>query len=248
MMTIAFAPLRFYGIAPLVLFPVLVACLHARPREAARLAFWFGAGLFLFGTYWLYTSIHVFGKAPLWIAILLMLGLVVVMGWYFAATGWLIARLAGGDQWRLVAVAPAAWVAVEWFRGWFLTGFPWLSAGYSQVDSPLAGWLPLLGVYGVSFLLLLSASAFIVVLERTGRERRLAVAIVVLPWLAGALLNAVQWTEPAGEPRRTTIVQGGVSQDQKWMADQFEPTLELYYSSVLQHRDSALIVWPEVAI
>ncbi|MGH8166811.1 MAG: apolipoprotein N-acyltransferase, partial [Woeseiaceae bacterium] len=70
MMTIAFAPLRFYGIAPLVLFPVLVACLHARPREAARLAFWFGAGLFLFGTYWLYTSIHVFGQAPLWIAIL----------------------------------------------------------------------------------------------------------------------------------------------------------------------------------
>ena len=248
MMTIAFAPLRLYGIAPLALFPVLIACLHARPREAARLAFWFGAGLFLFGTYWLYTSIHVFGEAPLWIAILLMLGLVVVMGWYFAATGWLIATLTGGDQWRFVAVAPAAWVAVEWFRGWFLTGFPWLSVGYSQVDSPLAGWLPLLGVYGVSFLLLLSASAFIVVLERTGRERRFAVAIVVLPWLAGALLNAVQWTEPAGEPRRTTIVQGGVSQDQKWMADQFEPTLELYYGSVLQHRDSALIVWPEVAI
>lgn len=248
MMTIAFAPLRFFGIAPLVVFPVLIACLHARPRDAARLAFWFGAGLFLFGTYWLYTSIHVFGQAPVWIAVLLMVGLVAVMACYFAAIGWLIAALAGGHTWRLVLVAPAGWVAVEWFRGWFLTGFPWMSLGYSQIDSPLAGWLPLFGVYGVTFLVILSASAFIVVLECAGRQRHFAAAIAVLPWLVGAGLSWVQWTESNGDPRRTTIVQGGVSQDRKWLAEQFGPTLDLYRNSLLEHRDSALVVWPEVAI
>ena len=142
MLTIAFAPLGFNALAPLVLLPLLSAFLHARPRDAARLAFWFGAGLFLFGTYWLYTSIHVFGQAPLWVAILLMVGLVVIMGWYFAAIGWLVTVVTDGDPRRLVLAAPAGWVAVEWFRGWFLTGFPWMSIGYSQVDSPLAGWLP----------------------------------------------------------------------------------------------------------
>jgi apolipoprotein N-acyltransferase len=248
MLTIAFAPLRFHAIAPLVVIPVLIACLHARPRDAARLLFWFGTGLFLFGTYWLYTSIHVFGQAPLWIALLLMLGLVAVMGCYFAAIGWLIAALAAGNPWRFVGIAPAGWVAVEWFRGWFLTGFPWMSLGYGQVDSPLAGWLPLFGVYGVSFLVVLSASAFIVVLECTGRKRQLAAAIAVLPWLAGFGLHGVQWTEVAGDPRTTTIVQGGVSQDRKWLPEQFEPTLDLYRDSILQHRDSTLIVWPEVAI
>jgi apolipoprotein N-acyltransferase len=248
LLTTAFAPLGFYVLAPLIVLPLLAACLHARPREAARLAFWFGAGLFLFGTYWLYTSIHVFGEAPLWIAVVLMLGLVAIMAWYFAAIGWLIATLAAGNPWRLVAVAPAGWVAVEWFRGWFLTGFPWLSVGYSQVDSPLAGWLPLFGVYGASFLVLSSASAVFVVLERRGVHQWGAAGVAILPWIVGAALQSLQWSEPSASPRKTTIVQGGVSQDRKWLREQFATTLDLYHSSVLSHRDSDLFLWPEVAI
>src|SRR3990170_2768740 len=128
----------------------------------------------------------------------------------FAAIGWLIATLAAGNPWRLVAVAPAGWVAVEWFRGWFLTGFPWLSIGYSQADSALAGWLPVVGVYGASFLVLLSASAVFVVLEHRGPQRWGAVAVAILPWILGAGLQTMQWSEPSGGPRKATIVQGGV--------------------------------------
>jgi apolipoprotein N-acyltransferase len=248
MLTTAFAPLGLYALAPPIVLPLLAACLHATPREASRLAFCFGAGLFLFGTYWLYTSIHVFGQAPLWIAVALMVGLVAIMGGYFAAMGWLIATLAAGNPWRLVAAAPAGWVVVEWFRGWFLTGFPWLSIGYSQVDSPLAGWLPVLGVYGASFLLIVSAAAVFAVAQRHGPDRWGALALVFLPWVAGAGLQSIEWSEPFESPRKTTIVQGGVSQDRKWLSEQFATTLDLYRSSILSHRDSDLILWPEVAI
>jgi apolipoprotein N-acyltransferase len=247
-LTIAFAPLGFHAVAPLVILPLLSACLHSTPGDARRYAFWFGVGLFLFGTYWLYTSIHVFGEAPLWVAVLLMVGLVVIMGWYFAAIGWLTAVLSAGNSWRLVAVAPAAWTAIEWLRGWFLTGFPWMSLGYSQIESPLAGWLPVFGVYGASFFVVLTASAFFVVLDRTGRERKIAIAIAVLPWLTGAALQWIPWTTPAGEPRTTTIVQGGVSQDRKWLPGQRAVTLDLYRKSIQDHPESDLFVWPEVAI
>lgn len=248
MFTLTFAPLSCYALAPVLVLPLLTACLWSAPRRAARYAFWFGAGLFLFGTYWLYTSIHVFGQASLWIAIPLMIALVLIMAAWYAVLGWLTAALSAGRPWRLVAVAPAAWVAVEWFRGWFLTGFPWLSLGYGQVDSPLAGWLPVVGVYGVSFLAVFSAAAFVPVATMDGRSRRIGIVLTLLPWLVGAGLQQIDWVHATGPARTATIVQGGISQDRKWLPEQRPLTLELYRQSLGAHSGSDLVVWPEVAL
>ena len=58
-----------------------------------------------------------------------------------------------------VILLPALWTLADWIRGWLFTGFPWLAVGYSQVPlSPLAGYVPVLGVYGTSYLAALSAS------------------------------------------------------------------------------------------
>lgn len=248
LLVLSFAPFGLYPLAPVLLLPFLYACLVSDPRSAASLGFWFGAGLFLAGTYWLYISIHVFGGAPLVLAIFLMLALVVIMGFYYAATGWLTARLCGGHGPRLLLVAPAAWVAIEWFRGWFLSGFPWLSVGYSQIDSPLSGLAPLLGVYGISFAVVFSSAAMVVAGLRAGRLRWSLVAAALVPWLAGYFLDGIEWTEESGPAVRTTIVQGGVSQDRKWLPEQFRPTLDMYRRSLESNPDSRLIVWPEVAI
>ena len=158
---LSFAPVGWFALAPVFLLPFLYSTLYAEPRLAARHGFWYGAGLFLAGTYWLYISIHVFGQAPLFVAIFLMLALVVIMGWYYAATAFLISKLAAGHAWRFVLAAPAVWVMVEWVRGWFLSGFPWMTLGYGQIDSPLAGLAPVTGVYGVSLVLMLSTSALL---------------------------------------------------------------------------------------
>jgi apolipoprotein N-acyltransferase len=247
---LSFAPVGWYLLQPLILLPLLYGFLISNPRTAAAYGFCFGAGLFLAGTYWLYISIHVFGQAPLLLAIFLMLALVVIMGFYYAAAGWLTARLSGGNAMRLLLVAPSVWVAIEWIRGWFLSGFPWMSLGYGQIDSPLAGIAPVLGVYGISLAVVFSATAALVaVAGNVGRQLRWPlVAAALLPWVAGFLLQNVQWTEAAGPAVRTTIVQGGVSQDRKWLPEQFRPTLSSYRNSLMKHPDSQLVVWPEVAI
>src|SRR4029077_15281133 len=76
----AFAPLNLWPLA--VLCPAVLLWLwqDATAREAARLGFCFNSATFAAGTYWLYISIHIFGGAPVWLAFILMLGLVAVMG------------------------------------------------------------------------------------------------------------------------------------------------------------------------
>jgi len=246
--TLVFAPAECSILAPILTLPLLFIALTVSPKDAAAHYFWFGFGLFLTGTYWIYISVHVFGHAALWIALLGMVGLSLILAIFLGLAGWLSSRLSHGEPWRILFVGPAAWVLVEWLRGWVLTGFPWLAHGYGQIDSALAGWAPLLGVYGVSLMLMFSTAAVLVTLMTTGKERLIALPLVVLPWIIGGILGAVEWTEPYGKAIRTTIVQAGVSQDQKWLASQRQATLDFYRSSTLSVPESELVVWPEVAI
>jgi apolipoprotein N-acyltransferase len=248
MTTLAFAPFGLSLIVPIVLVPFLYVCLTNSPRDSAKHAFWYGFGLFLTGTYWIYISVAVFGQAPIWIALFLMLSLVLIMSTYLWITGWLVSRLASGEPWYLLLVAPAVWVVVEWARGWLLTGFPWMALGYSQVDSALAGWAPVIGVYGVSTLMVLSTAAILVAIMTRGRQQIIAVTLVLLPGLLGAILKNVDWTEPDGDPLTATIIQGGISQDRKWLPEQFRPTLDYYQAETRKVVTSDLVVWPEVAI
>ena len=248
MMPLGFSPFGWSLLAPLFLLPLLFVWLTVSPRDAAAHAFWFGLGMFLTGTYWIYISVHIFGNADLWIALFLMVGLSLIMAALIAIAGWLVSRLSHGEPLLLLIVAPAAWVFIEWLRGWILTGFPWLALGYGQIDTPMAGWAPVLGVYGVSFMLMLSLSAIIAAVLGTGKTRLLATATVVLPWIVGGILSAVDWTEASGKPMRVSIVQAGVSQDKKWDRSQLRPIMEFYRSSTLSVADSDVVLWPEVAI
>lgn len=247
--TLSFAPYGWSILAPLLLLPVFYVILTAAPRDAASHAFWYSFGLFLTGTYWIYISVHVFGNAALWIALLLMVSLALIMALIGAAGGWVANRLAQGEPWLLLFVAPAAWVLVEWLRGWILTGFPWMALGYGQIDSGFAGWAPVLGVYGVSYMLILSVAAVLAAaMAATQRGRIIGVSLVVAPWLLGGLLSFVAWTEPTGQPLRASIVQAGLSQDKKWDREYLQPIMEHYLVATLSVADSDIVLWPEVAI
>jgi len=248
LVTTAFAPFGWHLVLVLALLPLLYVCLALAPRDAGKHGFWFGFGLFLTGTYWIYISVVVFGQAPVWIALILMIGLVLIMSLWLWLAAWLISLLSAGEPLRLVVVAPAVWVLVEWLRGWVLTGFPWLALGYSQIDSPLAGWAPVIGVYGVSLLVVLSIAALLAAIATRGAVRAILVGIVVLPWLSGGLLKLVDWTEPRGGPVTATLIQGGIPQDRKWLREQFLPTLNFYLDRTLEASGSDIVLWPEVAI
>lgn len=249
-LSLAFAPLDFWPLA--ILCPALLIWLWqgTSPRLAARLGFAFSFGTFAAGTYWLYVSIHGFGQAPLWVALLLMLGLVSIMGAYHALLGWVVARwLPARGAWRWMVGIPAGWLLVEWIRGWFLSGFAWLSLGYSQTGTWLAALAPVGGVYLLSAVLLLAAGALVTLLQRdaTRGERLAAGTALLLPWLLALGAGRIEWTQVAGAPVEVAVVQGAIPQDQKWLDENRDRTLDLYAGLTSEALGVPLIVWPEAA-
>src|SRR5581483_9531745 len=243
-----FAPLQWWPLG--ILCPAVLMWLWqgAQPREAAWLGFWFNVGTFAAGTYWLYVSVHVFGEAPLYVAAFLMIALVAIMGLYHAALGYVVARWlpqTGAVRWLLAL--PAAWLLVEWWRGWFLSGFSWLSLGYSQTDTWLGRLAPIVGVYGISAVLLVCAGALTALALGSRRTRIVAACVFAAPWLASAGLGSVEWTHPAGKPVTVAVIQGSIPQDLKWLDSNRQTTLDLYQRLTETALGTRLIVWPEAA-
>ncbi len=250
LLNLAFAPCGWWPLAilcPAALF-TLIRGLPA--RAAAWTGAAFGAGLFSCGTYWLYTAIHGFGQAPVWLTLFLQAALVAIMAAYTAALGYLANRLFAAGAWRDWLVLPASWVLLEWLRSWLFSGFPWLGLGYAFIDSPLAGWAPVFGVFGVTAAAAFAATALcILALPRTPAPQRIAAAaLLVLLCVAPMLLSRIAWTQASGEPFPVAVVQGAVPQDQKWQASNREATITRYSELTAQSWGARLIVWPEAAL
>jgi len=246
-----FAPPGWFPLSILSLAGLFHLALAATPRHAFLLGWSYGLGLFLVGVSWIYVSISTYGGMPVPLAVLATLLFCAFIALFPALALAAAARLASPGRGRLALALPAAWVLGEWLRGWIFTGFPWLALGYSQVpDSPLAGFAPVLGVYGVSLLAALSAGLLAAMAPRAdaGRPSRLpAVVLLAVLWLSGLALQSVDWTRPTAAPVRVALLQGNIPQDLKFRPEKLEATLGQYARAVLAS-DARLIVLPETAL
>ena len=116
------------------------------------------------------------------------------------------------------------------------------------MDSAYGGWAPVFGTYGVSYMIALSASALVATVVVEGRKRFITLGLFLAPWLIGGILSFVDWTEPDGEPVRATLLQYGIAQDEKWLPENREPTIDYYRDASRIARASDIVVWPEVAV
>ena len=256
--------LSVLGFAPFYLFPLPILALavlfhqwqHAGSKRASFvIGYSFGLGLFGAGASWVFVSLHDFGMMPLPLAALATLLYCAFLALFPGLAGWLQSGLKNASKpaaaWRLLALMPICFVLYEWTLGWIFTGFPWLTLGYSQAPiSPLAGYAPLLGVYGVSLLLALSGGliAYAYAHWRSLRRRAwAALGSLLLLWLTGAGLQTVAWTHAHGKPVSVSLLQGNIPQDLKWREDRLRSTLATYRELVLDSK-SQLIILPETAL
>ena len=264
-----FAPFNLYAL-PLATFALLVGlwCRAAGARDAAIIGLAFGLGYFLAGVSWVYVSLHDFGAMPALLAAAVTVLFCIYLALYPAFVGAICRTFGACPTFATVAIPAATWALADWLRGWLFTGFPWLALGYSQIPaSPLAGYAPLFGTYGVSLATVASAALISLLVSRgldAGKRARNegkrilpgallsvldrpALLVLVVIWGGGHALKQIEWTQPEGAPVAVSLLQGNIPQEMKWREDQVRSTLATYRSLVTAS-SARLVVLPETAL
>lgn len=228
-------------------------------RSGAWLGLGFGLGWFMTGISWIYISLHTYGEMNAVIAGAGVLLFATYLSLYpaMASAGYaaFLQRFAPGPMASVAAFA-SAWTLSEIARGELLTGFPWIAAGYAHVASPLAGYAPIVGVYGVTFLAAAIAAVIALAAMRRGRDRfdamlarprmTFALAVALGVPVAGQLLRSIDWSNPAGATIRVRLLQGNVPQDLKFDEARFDAIADAYLA-MAEEKPADLVVMPETA-
>ncbi len=255
--------------------------LPATPWQGFLLGYVCGILWFAGTCYWIFDTMHRYGNLPLPAAALAQILFCMYVGLYHGFFGMLLAWVASArsrksnaaspkagetvaSNGRALAAAPFLWVAIELART-RITAFPWELLGYSQTGNfALTRIAKVVGVYGLSFEILLVNSAFAATfLAPKGRRKLLLAASCG----AAAILQAGQLLPPpsAGADRTALLVQPNVPilEGVSWTKEYFQATLQELTELSLhplaqpsfaengagvvhtsnQHFD--LIVWPE---
>jgi apolipoprotein N-acyltransferase len=235
------------ALAPLVL-------MLSWPRPG-RLGWVHGYAYWMTSLYWIVPTLQTYGgTTPVPLAIVLTSLLAAYLSLFHAVFGWLGSKI--WRRWPLgcLFVLPALWVALEWVRTYLGGGFPWNLAGYAWVDVPgalqISAWI---GIYGVSFLVLLTSTAVAASIQSKRWEPAsvgLMVPLLLLP-LAGrwSLLQAARDVREAGSfGRPVRLLQPNIPN----LVEFEEAAVMRNYQKVIDQsldncQPGSLVVWPESA-
>lgn len=255
LLTLGFPKLGLYSFTWVALVPLLFAVRDRSRREAFGLGWLCGLVHYAGTLYWVTYAVTQYGGVPLSLAIVILLLLCAYVAVYLGCFA-LMARLWQDYPLLWVLGLPGVWVTLELVRAHLITGFPWANLGYTQ--TPLEAIIQiadLAGVYGVSWLLVLSSTVLTALVRRSrGGAVGLLVLVVCLlgSWLYGTWrLEVVDDRQNEATPWTVGVVQGNIDQSQKWDPAFQQETLTRYERLSMQagrhNPNPELLVWPETA-
>jgi apolipoprotein N-acyltransferase len=211
----------------------------------------FGFGYFLVALHWIAYAFFVNATSDLWMMPFAVGGLCAVAALYWGLAAWATAKMLkhGFPIWLGFAFCLGT---AEYLRGILLTGFPWAVPGLA-IDGMggVAQAASVVGMNGMSFLILLWAVSPLVWLQ--GNRKQAVVILLSLPllWLWGnwhISQNPTQYVKGVG----VRLVQPNISQSDKWRGD----NARAIYDQLLQQSrlpskagfEVTHIIWPESAL
>ena len=211
------------------------------------------ATIYFAGTiYWTGTVIIAFGDVNPIVAMIGMVLLSAYLALYPAVASLVTSRLIARAGAAGLFIAPMAWVATEFLRGYFLTGFPWVPLGNSQVTVlPVAQLASVLGVYGLSALVAYINATLAYSLVTSGTRRMITIASAVVVLISVGVWGVWRVADGAltreGTPIRVGLIQGNIAQEDKWNPAHARRIFTTYIAMTRDavRRGAQYIIWPE---
>jgi apolipoprotein N-acyltransferase len=259
MLTASFPPGKLDWMAWFALLPLLKSLENEAPSRAFRLGLISGLAHYATLVYWVVVVLKRYGGLSIFICISALVLLCFYLSLYPAIFSYLICYY--GVKTRLmIFLVPSLWVSLEYVRAKALTGFPWCLLGYSQFRHiTLIQIVDLIGVYGISFLIVLSnILAYFVFFKHNLKGRKflkwevlVLLLIVFFTWVYGhQRLAGVKAKSEDRKSLRTAIIQGNIDQSVKWNPQYQTRTLDIYHRLTRSTDDfnPQLVIWPETAV
>jgi apolipoprotein N-acyltransferase len=231
-------------LAPVALTPLLIAAAREPKAWKRFLQGWVAGIVFWFGTcYWIQFVLEVhadMGRWGGWGTFLLFCVLKAIhLGLFTLFAGYLMTR------WYAIPAVAALWVGLERTHGTF--GFAWQTLGNAGIDMPLPLRLaPYVGVYGLSFVFAMLATA--VALLILGRRRKREYA-----WLLALGIVFLLPPIPRRAPGTDTavVLQPNIDEEADWNTDslgaleQHDSVESIQYALEPGKPPAHIVIWPE---
>lgn len=255
----ALTPFNFWPLAlivPGLLFVILRK--YHRLKDGIFLGFALGLGLFGVGASWVYVSIQEHGHLapPLAALITFLFAVLLSMFTIIKASLFIgLKRFFRADL-TLIWLFATSWCFGDFCQTWLLTGYPWLFIGNIATElSFLASMAPLFGVFGVSFIIVLTSTLLVnltfFIISRASMKQSPTIASLALLSLIGfgiAISHNIEWTHATSDNLQVGLVQANIPQDRKWQLTSRGEILTRHLKLSAPFPENTLIVWPENAV
>jgi apolipoprotein N-acyltransferase len=265
LLTGAFPKIGLEWLAWFALVPLFAAIANLSAKKSFRVGFIAGLSHYLSLLYWVVPVMQTYGYLPLYLSIAILFLFAAVLALFPAVFSMVLATI-GRTPARFIITTPLLWVALEYIRTFFLTGFPWALLGHSQyLRHYLIQIADLFGAYGISFLIALSNTALFLVLTHITKQTWQHKPVSKRPLAAAAVLFALGFlfTSIYGAWRikttdrliavsptvRLSVIQSNINQAVKWDSAFQAASIKTHkrLSLAAKSENSDLIIWPESA-
>jgi apolipoprotein N-acyltransferase len=266
LLPLSLSPFDYY----LIIFPSLILLIYSINNTSIKQTFitgyFYGLGCFGFGVSWVYISIHEHGNASPLLAGFFTLSFIMTTLAFFPACKLVLyqyiqSKKPANKNLNLLILLPSIWVIFDWIQSWLFTGFPWLYVGYSQTNSPLASFAPIVSVFGLSWLVVFISSIIYLIIKNlkafiNNNNNQYCLnhilsylVILVILFISSLSLSPIQWTKKQFDTEKIILIQGNIPQEDKWQNEQLQNHINKYLELTQPYwTDHSTIFWPESAV